>query len=88
MGFSNATLILLSSTGVVVNNAFNFISNETYYIYNNSITNFDNNLWQKIQDPQNLNQSFMITNTKNMKFVATINSLMSSNNTVKIFLCL
>lgn len=86
MRFSNSTVILLSSTGVVVNNAFNFISNETYYIYNNSITNFDNNLWQKIQDPQNLNKSFLITNTNNMRFVATVNLLMSSNSTVSFFL--
>lgn len=84
MKILDSTLIVLSVNGVVVNNAFNYLLNSTYYIYNSSITNFSMDLWLSIQDPINLEKAFRISNSQNIKYVCTVSQIFSYNTTVKI----
>ena len=77
----NSTLVVLSTAGVVVNDAFNYSSNATYYIYNTSITNLTMSFWDQVTDPKNYGVPFSIQNTRNVKLVATVNYLNTTNNT-------
>jgi len=82
MQFLNSFLLVLDTNGTVVNNAFNYISNDTYYVYNSSITNLTMAFWNQIQNPENYKTPLSVTNTENIKFISTINYFNQSNQTV------
>lgn len=72
MKFLNSNLILLSSIGLVVNNAFNYtLTNDPYFIYNTSITKFGNDIWMKIIDQNNFEKPFLISNSENVNYVVS-----------------
>ncbi len=84
MKLLNSNLFVLSTTGVVVNHPFGYSTNETYYIFNSSITNFTQDFWNKIQDPKSFEsgEPIRISNNKNVKYVATVSTIITNNNTV------
>lgn len=81
MKFLNSKIIVLSLNGIVVNNGFDYIQNTTYYIWNTSITNFSNNLWESIQK-NDMEKPFRITSSTNIKYIASTNKIYGANTTV------
>ena len=79
----NASLVILANDGQVVNNAFNYTKNMTYYIYNTSITNISGSFWDQIKDPKNFQRAFSIKDVHDTSLMTTIDYINTTNNTVR-----
>ena len=80
----NASLVVLADNGQVVNNAFNYTKNMTYFIYNTSITNLSVSFWDQIKDPKNFQKPFSIKDVHGTKLMTTIDYINTTNKTVSI----
>ena len=86
MQFLNSNMIVLNLQGIVVNNAFNYSSDNSYHINCTNITKLNNDFWITVQNPDNIEKSLTITNANNEIFLVTISTIISYNDTVLYFL--